>query len=64
MPSLDFKGKAFVHAHHLTVPFRELVPDKDKSCLPKGSCTPAFRPCPSSPKLNSSAAAGILASAM
>ncbi len=36
MPSLDFKGKAFVHAHHLTVPFRELVPDKDKSCLPKG----------------------------
>ncbi len=41
MPTLDFKGKAFVHAHHLTVPFRELVPDKDKSCLPTGA-TPAL----------------------
>ncbi len=37
MPSLDFKGKAFVYAHHLTVPFRELVPDAKKSCLPKGT---------------------------
>lgn len=37
MPSLDFKGKAFVNAHHLTVPFRELVPDAKKSCLPKGT---------------------------
>lgn len=37
MPSLDFKGKAFAYAHHLTVPFRELVPDPKKSCLPKGS---------------------------
>jgi adenine-specific DNA-methyltransferase len=37
MPSLDFKGKAFVYAHHLTVPFRELVPDAKKSCLAKGT---------------------------
>ena len=41
MPSLDFKGKAFVYAHHLTVPFRELVPDAKKSCLPK-STAPAL----------------------
>ena len=41
MPSLDFKGKAFVYAHHLTVPFRELVPDAKKSCLPK-STVPAL----------------------
>jgi adenine-specific DNA-methyltransferase len=41
MPSLDFKGKAFVYAHHLTVPFRELVPDAKKSCLTKGA-VPAF----------------------
>jgi hypothetical protein len=25
MPSLDFKGKSFVYAHHLPLPFRELV---------------------------------------
>jgi adenine-specific DNA-methyltransferase len=37
VPSLDFKGKAFVYAHHLTVPFRELVPDGKKSCLSKGA---------------------------
>src|SRR5712691_13542625 len=24
MPTLDFKGKQFVYAHHLTVPFRQL----------------------------------------
>ena len=24
MPTLDFKGKSFVYAHHLSVPFREL----------------------------------------
>lgn len=30
MPSLDFKGKQYVYAHHLGVPFRQLniVPDK------------------------------------
>ncbi|QIF05186.1 DNA methyltransferase [Roseimicrobium sp. ORNL1] len=36
MPSLDFKGKTFVHSHHLTVPFRELVVDEKESCLAKG----------------------------
>lgn len=37
MPTLDFKGKPFVYAHHLSVPFRELVPDETKSCLSEGS---------------------------
>ncbi len=31
MPTLDFKGKQFIYAHHLTVPFRTLEIDKDKS---------------------------------
>ena len=31
MPSLDFKGKQFVYTHHLSVPFREIVPDAKKS---------------------------------
>ena len=31
MPTLDFKGKQFVYSHHLSVPFRELVVDADKS---------------------------------
>ena len=30
MPELQFKGKEFVHNHHLTVPFRPLVMDKTK----------------------------------
>lgn len=34
MPTLDFKGKQFVCAHHLTVPFRQLNVDAKKS-LPK-----------------------------
>ena len=33
MPSLDFKGKQFVYSHHLSVPFRELVVDADRSLL-------------------------------
>jgi adenine-specific DNA-methyltransferase len=36
MPSLDFKGKQFVHSHHLSVPFRELVVDAKKSLPAKG----------------------------
>ena len=32
MPELYFKGKEFVYNHHLTVPFRPLVPDPKKSC--------------------------------
>ena len=31
MPSLEFKGKQHVYAHHLTVPYRPLVPHQDKS---------------------------------
>jgi adenine-specific DNA-methyltransferase len=30
MPSLSFKGKAFVQHHHLVVPFHELTPVKTK----------------------------------
>lgn len=36
MPTLDFKGKSFVYAHHLSVPFRELVIDEKKSLPAKG----------------------------
>ncbi len=32
MPELHFKGKEFVYNHHLTVPFRPLVPVPEKSC--------------------------------
>jgi adenine-specific DNA-methyltransferase len=31
MPELQFKGKEFVYNHHLTVPYRPLVPDAGKS---------------------------------
>ena len=31
MPTLDFKGKQFIYGHHLTVPFRTLQIDADKS---------------------------------
>ncbi|MCY4632348.1 MAG: site-specific DNA-methyltransferase [bacterium] len=31
MPTLDFKGKQHVYAHHLTVPWRPLVPHPEKS---------------------------------
>ena len=36
MPTLDFKGKQFVYAHHLTVPFRSLEVNAAKSCVAKG----------------------------
>ena len=36
MPTLEFKGKPIVYAHHFGVPFRPLVPDFGKSVLPKG----------------------------
>ena len=36
MPTLEFKGKSFVYAHHLSVPFRELVVDAKKSLPAKG----------------------------
>jgi adenine-specific DNA-methyltransferase len=31
VPTLEFKGKPFVYSHHLSVPFRELRIDADKS---------------------------------
>ena len=31
MPTLDFKGKQHIYAHHLTVPYRPLVPDAGRS---------------------------------
>ncbi len=34
MPTLEFKGKQHIYAHHLTVPYRPLEPDKDRSCNP------------------------------
>ena len=36
MSTLEFKGKSFVYAHHLSVPFRELVVDSKKSLPTKG----------------------------
>ncbi|WNC72718.1 site-specific DNA-methyltransferase [Thalassotalea psychrophila] len=37
MPSLEFKGKQFVYSHHLSVPFRELKVEKDKSLPIQGN---------------------------
>ncbi len=34
MPTLEFKGKQHIYAHHLTVPYRPLEPHKDRSCNP------------------------------
>ena len=37
MPTLDFKGKQHIYAHHLTVPYRPIVPDESRSCNPSGA---------------------------
>ncbi len=37
MPTLDFKGKQHIYAHHLTVPYRPLVPDTGRSLNPTGA---------------------------
>ena len=37
MPTLDFKGKQHIYAHHLTVPYRPLSPDADRSLNPAGA---------------------------
>ncbi len=34
MPTLDFKGKQHIYAHHLTVPYCPLVPDAERSLNP------------------------------
>ena len=37
MPTLDFKGKQHIYAHHLTVPYRPLLPDNHRSLDPAGA---------------------------
>lgn len=34
MPTLDFKGKHHIYAHHLSVSYRPLEPDESRSCNP------------------------------
>ena len=34
MPTLDFKGKQHIYAHHLTVPYRPIETDASRSCHP------------------------------
>ncbi len=43
MPTLDFKGKQYIYAHHLTVPYRPLVPDRAKSVPSSDSPPPPPR---------------------
>ena len=31
MPALDFKDKQHIYAHHMTVPYRSLVPNMERS---------------------------------
>jgi adenine-specific DNA-methyltransferase len=37
VPTLEFKGKPFVYSHHLSVPFRELILQPDKSLPAQGT---------------------------
>ena len=37
MPTLEFKGKQHIYAHHLTVPYRPLKPDEKRSCNSTGT---------------------------
>lgn len=36
VPTLEFKGKQHIYAHHLTVPYRPLIPDPDRSVNAEG----------------------------
>ena len=36
MPTLDFKGKHHIYAHHLSVPYRQLKLNESRSCNPSG----------------------------
>lgn len=36
MPTLEFKGKHHIYAHHLSVPYRQLQQDENRSCNPSG----------------------------
>ena len=40
MPTLNFKGKQHIYAHHLMVPHRPLVPDFSKSVVPDADDSP------------------------
>ena len=46
MPTLDFRGKQIIYAHHLTVPSQTLEIDAKKSFAPKGNLTPPPPPPP------------------
>ncbi|MBI5568113.1 MAG: hypothetical protein HY870_24670 [Chloroflexi bacterium] len=35
MPTLNFKGKTIIRTHHLSVPYRQLIPDVKKSLTDK-----------------------------
>ena len=37
MPTLEFKGKQHIYAHHLTVPYRPIEPDENRSHNPSGA---------------------------
>ena len=37
MPTLDFKGKQHIYAHHLTVPYCPIEVDENRSCNPAGT---------------------------
>ena len=37
MPTLDFKGKQHIYAHHLTIPYRPLIPDAGRSLNADGA---------------------------
>ena len=37
MPVLEFKGKQHIYAHHLTLPYRPLLPDPARSCRSAGA---------------------------
>ena len=36
MPTLEFKGKRHIYAHHLSVPYCQLQQDESRSCNPSG----------------------------
>lgn len=37
MPTLEFKGKQHIYAHHLSVPYKPLIPDISRSLNPSGA---------------------------
>ena len=37
MPTLEFKGKQHIYAHHLSVSYRPIEPDENRSCNPAGT---------------------------